>query len=589
MKTLSTDRVIAQISECSVSSSADLGNLLLAFVEGKSYPMTASEAHLEIIKKVKALRFNDKDEKRDFVSELTLWVKDGRLPIPDTDLALEALLALHRTLCRNAPHTFDAFTELRSQFKVSHSFYGTICQFIRTRVINMPKNIASWSLIVTLMANNVKWIYIEGLTYNKTIDIVDADTLYHYVNLGIIGKTNRDHTDMVIGISYFIELVLSGDVPQDKLHENVIGKLKWQRIYGNTLNSTLKTAPFGQYFLVHDILPTFIGTELVYGNMDNGTQNLEHDALELISTIIKENPTDARLAVTRFFKYLPIYVLANCRFFPNEFILHLGFGNNIRTYGNFARLISKKAMHIFHNLQVGELANANNSLIYAHFKSLDVHTELIDKLLTIFRLDFHQIDNCTDEQWAALTAVALFFRNQSTTFLALTQQEQISLLGYISHCLRDVAGYSLKGRTIVSVQRDANAWYAEHERRFAILYPVVVKTWKIAAYKEWNLLGDDNQWYAIFQLTKQAELDDESAAMSHCVRIYSFNCESGHCSIWSLRVRINRFWVRLATIEVSKAKQIVQIKGKYNAIPAEKYLCMVQDWAAKEGLSVVRY
>ena len=333
----------------------------------------------------------------------------------------------------------------------------------------------------------------------------------------------------------------------------------------------------------------FIGTELVYGNMDNGTQNLEHDALELISTIIKENPTDARLAVTRFFKYLPICVVANLRYlYHTEIIKHLGYGNNIRTYGNLGQRLSKKAAHIFHNLNNLEM-EMENSLLYVHFKSFDLSEAAINNLLTIYRLSFEGVNNCSDEHWASITALALFLKNHNNVFLALAEEEQRAIMGYLSHCLQDVAGYSLKGRTLASVQRAADEWYAENARRYYSYNAFGLSSWKGAPYQEWNLLGDDNQWYAIFQLTKQTDLDDESAYMSHCVRIYGSICESGYCSIWSLRVRINRFWVRLATIEVSKSKQIVQIKGKYNAIPAEKYLRMIGEWATQEGLSVGSY
>ena len=585
MKTLSTDRVIAQISECSVSSSADLGNLLLAFVEGKSYPMTASEAHLEIIKKVKALRFNDKNEKRDFVSELILWVTDGRLPIPNNDVALMCLLDLHRTVCMNATTSAYAFEELMGQYGIVHSFYQVISQFMCTYVVNMPKNLASWSLIVVALAKRVKLIYVEALTFNNTIDIISEDFVYE-TSMSIL-KHDNDFT-AAYKLRYCIKTALSHKAfsyDATKKAFDIINRLHKETVID--LNSYMKEDTDKDFFIAYNVIEP-----VIYNKYPESISQLS--SLFWVVKLYKFIG-DNEIGYEKFFHYLPLYFFAFRYESPSELLYHIGSGKNVRTYPILGELLSKKAAHIFHNLALNEV-NLQNCLIYAHSKSLGINTELMAFLMQFIRLSWNDIlvnpQGQLMEDWQLFTSMGLFLQRNEVSFSTLGNAEKHLIVGYITHCFHEVAAYSLNGRTLASVQRAANEWQEENNRNrnvFNNYDNFTVYSWEGAPYQEWNQLGNDKLWYAIFQLTTQSQLNDESAFMSHCVRGYGSDCASDYCSIWSLRMRKDKTWVPLATVEVNDSKQIVQVKAKYNAIPAEKYLRMVGEWATQEYLSVVRY
>ena len=592
MATLSSDRGFATSTLSSSSSRAELGKLLLALKQGKPYPQNASTAVLEVTKKVHALRFNCENDKNAFITELIFWVKDCRLPIPDTDIALQSLMQLHLVCMSQKSDTFLLLAEIRLQFNLTPcSFYKRICYFIHSNVVSAPKESNSWWLIIALMAHKVKWIYIESLTYHKTIDIVDRrftiavirDLLFESIEC--YGRYFFNHVIAYRKMYVLIQLILSGDE---------FDNLCIQRAFDfidKTTEIDMQGTYIRYYFHIFDkqeveclyhcykILP-LLNSKIG----DIHPYEWQASFIYFISTAYREYAQRQNFPLEKFFQYIPVYMLQHYSRFDMPLLSHVGMGNNIRTYGILSTFLSKKAAHIIHNVANHEVI-PQNLIVYAHLKSLDIHAQLIENLSYYFRFDIRHIGQTEQSSWQFMTSIALFLNNNITTYWTLAEQERHIILGYLQHCLQDVANYSIKGRTLATVQRAANEWFEENSVTLnndkTKSLPII---WKGAPYQEWNQLGDDNQWYAIFQLTSQLSLNDESAYMSHCVRSYVSNCMTGACSIWSLRVRQNSIWLRLATIEVNNQKQIVQIKARFNMIPAHEHLLMVKDWASREGL-----
>jgi hypothetical protein len=91
--------------------------------------------------------------------------------------------------------------------------------------------------------------------------------------------------------------------------------------------------------------------------------------------------------------------------------------------------------------------------------------------------------------------------------------------------------------------------------------------------------------YAITELISSAELEEEGAAMGHCVATYGPLCQSGQSSIWSLTVEDASGRVeRLLTIEVRTwGKEIVQVRGKSNRAAYPDELRILTLWAQAGG------
>ncbi|MXN92554.1 hypothetical protein GR160_15095 [Flavobacterium sp. Sd200] len=156
---------------------------------------------------------------------------------------------------------------------------------------------------------------------------------------------------------------------------------------------------------------------------------------------------------------------------------------------------------------------------------------------------------------------------------------------YFAEMYRLDTNYSLKGRTWVSVTRQAEAYHAELAKRRAA-----------EDYNGWEACGIANfevvvkhETFRIVQLTNSEELYDEGYDMSHCVADYADDCAEGGSAIFSLRkfVRGKDGYQTLATLEVLLPEcNIVQAKARFNGnIDAQAHKIVVQ-WAVKEKLGV---
>ena len=109
---------------------------------------------------------------------------------------------------------------------------------------------------------------------------------------------------------------------------------------------------------------------------------------------------------------------------------------------------------------------------------------------------------------------------------------------------------------------------------------------------------DKNTLESVLQLEKQGmkmvELNDERSlniegdTMGHCVGGYGEHVKEKHCEVYSLRTPDGRPCV---TIEMQQNEngelRIVQIKGKSNKVPIDRYRPFVMQWILNNGLKVV--
>jgi hypothetical protein len=121
-----------------------------------------------------------------------------------------------------------------------------------------------------------------------------------------------------------------------------------------------------------------------------------------------------------------------------------------------------------------------------------------------------------------------------------------------------------------------------------------VTSWEpsgIPAFRHEEGKDENRKVYTITELLNTRELNEEGRAMSHCVGSYSGSCGSGRVSIWSLRcIYALGQEARLLTLEVlTQNRQIVQARQKFNKLPSQKELSILNRWAGAGGPSLSKW
>jgi len=296
----------------------------------------------------------------------------------------------------------------------------------------------------------------------------------------------------------------------------------------------------------------------------------------------KEMAQLRHLPFEKIVQFLPTFILVDPEWYNLSLLLHLGSGQNIRKLAPYNKL-TKKMAHLFINLKL----NNNKECRYVwSFLYVLSPNYLLCKIL---------YEYCFNSGWPRDKFVQLeqikplvLKLNEWFPSKELDQEEDIrDILSYYTHCQQVGLDFSVKGRTLASMLRTVSEW---HESNYRIRYNHLHKTtWEVANYAPWAQTIETTD-YQIVQLTTTLNLVQEGAYMRHCVATYATTCSSGHTSIWSLRRKNSSgSWKSLVTIEVTKARRIVQAKARCNAVPKQQHLQMIRAWAQREGLVCVQW
>ncbi|MDB5096219.1 MAG: hypothetical protein JWM80_640 [Cyanobacteria bacterium RYN_339] len=140
--------------------------------------------------------------------------------------------------------------------------------------------------------------------------------------------------------------------------------------------------------------------------------------------------------------------------------------------------------------------------------------------------------------------------------------------------------FSLKGRTVASMQRLIAAWHRELGRSTRDIHA----SWPACRISGMWLEREGARW-EVQELTSSEALREEGSAMHHCVASYVQQCTAGHAAIFSVRQA-----KRKVTVEVRLAnKHLVQVRGPYNQVPDGDTWAVVEAWARREGLAIPTY
>ena len=163
---------------------------------------------------------------------------------------------------------------------------------------------------------------------------------------------------------------------------------------------------------------------------------------------------------------------------------------------------------------------------------------------------------------------------------------------YLSHKLRQVPSYSLKGRTLASLIRHSEEWQKENKLMQSIKHDSL--SWERSKYDCFTMTEGDGMiatTFELHELTSRKKLIEEGRLMRNCVATYAHACSKNITRIFSLRqYKAGIEDDRLATIEVDiTSHRIVQAKYKFNKPISEKTKKMLSKWAMDNGLLVAKY
>lgn len=251
--------------------------------------------------------------------------------------------------------------------------------------------------------------------------------------------------------------------------------------------------------------------------------------------------------------------------------------------------LSRREVHVFLN-PPGDLS-FDEALWQAVARS---YTDNVGLALRIAR---SKIARASRQQFAFWREVARFFCGEPATL-----EEIDDLCDYLAARRDANVGYSLKGRTLVSLQRQMREWHRdlaavariEAARRRAFRAgskgqedtgrwqgsPLIDWSWQPTA-KEARSRREE---YVMTQLVTAAELVAEGRAMHHCVSTYARECLAGQASIWSLRRRNAGRFERLLTIELDRLNRVVQVRGFANRVATPEERQVVGRWAKARGV-----
>lgn len=143
---------------------------------------------------------------------------------------------------------------------------------------------------------------------------------------------------------------------------------------------------------------------------------------------------------------------------------------------------------------------------------------------------------------------------------------------------------SIKGRTVASLMRQAEAWLAEAKPTTPEKRQI---RWERSDVGEYRREDSRGCAWAIRELLDSDALAAEGKAMHHCVADYTCACAKRESTIWSMEFEADTGWKRLVTIEVNpKTRNIVQASMKCNESPDEACLAVLKEWATTEGLEL---
>jgi hypothetical protein len=273
-----------------------------------------------------------------------------------------------------------------------------------------------------------------------------------------------------------------------------------------------------------------------------------------------------------------------------DWFVHIGRGNNIRTASGLPFELTKKTAHFF--LQAPNNYTINQAFRFGQIIALGGSQRLCDTIIGT------RIGNRFENEDFWGTVVAWLVQNAmlDSVYVGpiidyIYNQRYVLIPDEIRNgeiVRRGLGppqpGFNMKGRTPDTLLTQVNRWHRD-----------LAKTKIDQDFEEWASCGIpgivfeegdkpyNKRVFVISEITSSKTLFAEGRIMHHCVGSYTTSCKHGRVAIYSLKCNSES----RATIEIDpRAKRVVQARGKYNAIMDPVDTRVMRAWAAKNGISI---
>ena len=285
-----------------------------------------------------------------------------------------------------------------------------------------------------------------------------------------------------------------------------------------------------------------------------------------------ENIGHRPLPVVRMLEWAPAVVLGNIELVPHVLLVHLSQGHSLRTAPMLAFPLTARAAHFFTQLRADD--HWDSACIKARVESLGGSPFLTRELhLHAWRLQEWQDD--------AFVARLIEFLARFEGRIPYSQIRP--LLDFLHDCRQRRRDFSLKGRTPEALIRQMHAWHEELALNTQLTQ--LNAQWEPVPVNGLDYSDKEKRRFRIVQLTTAKELVEEGKALRHCVAGYAGRAAKGQCSIWSMRLENpdSGAFERMVTIELSRKRHIVQVRGLQNSLPDSLAIKILQIWQKETG------
>lgn len=284
----------------------------------------------------------------------------------------------------------------------------------------------------------------------------------------------------------------------------------------------------------------------------------------------------------------------------------LALGNNVRKLPHLA-YFSKRMAALFNDFYTHpEKVDQLHQLTSHHYFFLLALSQKVDTTwgtLLIEYMRYYPDPTALAQEIARWQPVIQKIASFKDSYWLEADEYKRMFLGYMYHCLRDVPNFTLKRKTeqelirateryytLITVRQNERTARAE-QRRKEVKIPKAIQ-WAAhngirpleprKARKGSTFIAEHT--LKIIELTDEHQLNREGQQMRHCVATYAVRCQRKVCSVWSLREFEKGQWRSRVTIEISRDRRIVQARGRFNAVPKERFAKAIENWANREGL-----
>ena len=270
------------------------------------------------------------------------------------------------------------------------------------------------------------------------------------------------------------------------------------------------------------------------------------------------------------FLYQGLYETKNMQHI--QWLMHLGDGGRVKEMKNIPIPFTQKMGHYF--LMAPAKLSIAEALRWAQVKGLNGEDRLAE------RIAFSWIGTKTygdEDFWESF--IRLVVTGGMFNLNKLTE-----LIDYVREEKRADRNYHLKGRTLLSLFRQSDAWHSRFSNSKSN------QVWKPCGIEGYRA-EKKSELIVLVELTESRKLTEEGKTMKHCVGSYTFYCAKGKSAIFSLRKYSGGILLDImATIEVNLALQrVVQAKAKMNKPISEEAKKYMEVWAMNEGLVLNPY